>query len=300
MSRPPSPSIVGIGEVLWDLLPTSAKLGGAPCNFACHASQLGATASIVSCVGEDDFGARATNEIRERGVNIDAIGQCERDTGTVEVTLDAQGHPTYRILPDVAWDYLTWSESLAALASATDAVCFGTLGQRHDVSRQTIRQFLSATPQRALRILDINLRPPFLDDAVILESLRLANVLKLSDEELPLVAKVCGLIGEERELLEQLAEKFKLQVVAFTCGSRGATILGEKGVSQHQPTSVDTVDTIGAGDSYAAALAIGLLADLSYDTINATACQIAGYVCTQPGATPELPIELRSTLVPSN
>lgn len=300
MSRPSSHSIVGIGEVLWDLLPTGAKLGGAPCNFACHASQLGAMASIVSCVGEDDLGTRATNEIRERGVNVDAIGQCERDTGTVEVTLDVQGHPNYRILPDVAWDYLTWSESLAALASATDAVCFGTLGQRHDVSRQTIRRFLSATPQRDLRLLDINLRPPFFDDTVILESLRLANVLKLSDEELPLVARACGLTGEEDELLEQLAEQFKLQAIALTCGSRGATILGEKGVSQHQPTAVKTVDTIGAGDSYTAALAVGLLADLEYDTINAAACRIAGYVCTQAGATPELPAELRSLLVPSD
>lgn len=300
MNTSQSHSIVGIGEVLWDLLPTGAKLGGAPCNFACHAKQLGAIASVVSCVGKDDLGARATREIRERGVNVNAIDQCERDTGTVEVKLDAQGHPTYRILPDVAWDYLTWSESLAALASATDAVCFGTLGQRYDVSRQTIRRFLSATPQRALRLLDINLRRPFFDDAVILESLALANVLKLNDEELPLVAKACGLMGEEGELLEQLLERFKLLAVALTCGSRGATILGEKGVSQHQPTAVKTVDTIGAGDSYTAALAVGLLADLEYDTINAAACRIAGYVCTQPGATPELPTELRSMLVQSN
>lgn len=285
----PQPTVVGLGEVLWDLLPAGPMLGGAPANFACLAGQLGADAAVVSCVGQDDFGDQAVAAFQKRSVAHQYVGRNKRPTGTVEVTLDAFGQPSYNILTDVAWDYLEWSDAFSKLATSADAVCFGTLGQRSSISQKTIERFLIATNEDALRIFDVNLRTPYYEDEIIFQSLELANVLKLNDHELPILASICGFAGSEIEQMQQFALRYDLQAVALTCGAEGAKLIRGDEVCEQPSAAIEVVDTIGAGDAFAAALALGLLAGRNLTTISSNACRIAEYVCSQSGATPPLP-----------
>ena len=214
-------NLVGIGEILWDVFPDGARFGGAPANFASHAAALAGGASIVSCVGADDLGRQALAALAQHGVATDCVARLpDYPTGTVTVTVDALGQPDYRFGSDDAWDHLAWSDGLAQLARQTRAVCFGTLGQRGSVSRQTIRQFVAATPTEAWRVLDVNLRPPFFDEAVIRQSVAAANVLKLNDDELPIVAEICGVPGRGLEAMVGLANRYHLRAAALTRGAQ--------------------------------------------------------------------------------
>ena len=284
-----SPVIVGLGEILWDVFPDGPRFGGAPANFACHVAALGGNSQIVSAVGRDKLGEKALAELGNRHVGTRGVHRDEdRPTGIVTVSLDADGHASYEFAADTAWDALPWSGELARLAARTSAVCFGTLGQRSQPSRETIRRFVSATPSTALRIFDVNLRPPFVNDSVILESLALTNVLKLNDEELPAVAALCDLSGSEVEVLRELADRFALRAVALTRGPDGAVLVRDGQVSEHPGVAAEVVDTVGAGDAFTAALALGLLDGSDLEAINQHACQLAAFVCSQSGATPRL------------
>jgi fructokinase len=291
-------TIVGLGELLWDLFPDGPRFGGAPANFACHAAALGADAYLVSSVGCDELGRNGLDALLAHGVHADYMDICDAaPTGTVEVTLDDAGKARFRFAADVAWDHLQWSDALEQLAGRSAAVCFGTLAQRSDVSRQTIRHFVRATPPAALRIFDINLRVPFYDDDTIRESLALANVLKLNDDELPIVASLCGMSGADGELLARLAERFELDVVALTRGPHGALLWRRGELSDAPGLPVVVRDTVGAGDAFTAALAIGLIRNDPLGVINQRACQVAAYVCSCSGATPPLPDEIRRQFV---
>jgi len=284
------PVIVGLGELLWDVFPDGPRFGGAPANFACHVAALGGTAEMVGAVGRDDLGEKALAELHQRNVGTGGLHRDKRrPTGTVTVSLDGDGHASYEFAADTAWDALPWSEELAQLAERTSAVGFGTLGQRSERSAETIRRFVAATPSTALRIFDVNLRPPFVSDSVILESLALANVLKLNDEELPVLAALCGLSGPEVEIMQKLAEKFTLRAVALTRGARGAVLLRDGRASEQPGIETRVVDTVGAGDAYTAVLALGLLEGRQLDAINREACRVAAFVCSRSGATPQLP-----------
>lgn len=286
--------IVTIGEVLWDMFPDGTCFGGAPGNLACHAAMLGAEAIVLSGVGQDKLGDEALAHLRERGVNADYMAQIsDFPTGTVQVSLDAAGKPKFDICRDVAWDNIPWTDALIDLAGRADAVVFGTLGQRGAVSRATTRRLLEHMPERVLRILDINLRPPDYDDAVILESLELANALKLSDDEIGEVAKVCGLSGSHSEIVEGLKQRFGLRLVVMTRGSKGALLFDENRCSETEGIAVTVKDTVGAGDSFTAVTVVGYLRGLDLDTINRHACRVAAYVCSKSGATPALPDQLR-------
>ena len=290
-------SIVGLGEILWDIFPDGPRFGGAPCNFACSAAELSrnrARARMVSCVGRDELGTRAIEQLTERGVTASAVQTDDRDTGQVLVEVDDRGAASYRFAENSAWDHVAWSDDLRVLAEGCDAVCFGTLGQRGEVSRQTIRRFVESVPPKCLRVLDINLRAPFDSDAVILESLPLANVLKLNDEELPRVAGLLGIPGTEREVIDALMDRYSYQLVALTRGTGGALILSGTGEFSDLPAEiVDVADTVGAGDAYTACLVLGRLAGCELAELNAAAIHVAAYVCSQPGATMEMPNNLR-------
>ncbi|HEY2251612.1 MAG TPA: carbohydrate kinase [Planctomycetaceae bacterium] len=291
-------TIVGLGELLWDLFPDGPRFGGAPANFACHAAALGADAFLVSSVGRDELGRKGLAELTAHGVQSDCVTVCDAaPTGTVDVTLDAAGKARFTFAADVAWDHLQWSDALEHLAGRCAAVCFGTLAQRSDVSRQTIRRFVQATPPPALRIFDINLRPPFYDESTIRESLALANVLKLNDEELPMVASLCGVAGTDAEIMARLAMKFDLAAVALTRGGHGALIWRQGELSDAPGQAVVVRDTVGAGDAFTADLSIGLLRHDDLDDINRRACEVAAYVCSCAGATPPLPDEIRRQFV---
>ena len=282
--------VVGLGEILWDVFPDGPRFGGAPANFACHVAALGGAAEMVSAVGRDELGDRAVTELHNRRVGTGHVHRHERrPTGTVTVSLDGDGHASYEFASDTAWDALPWSDDLARLAERTSAVSFGTLGQRSEDSRETVRRFVAATPSTALRIFDVNLRPPFVSDPVILDSAAMANVLKLNDEELPALATLCELTGSDVEIMRKLADRFALEAVALTRGAGGAVLLRDGQVSQQPGVETRVVDTVGAGDAYTAVLALGLLDGHDLDAINRRACQVAAFVCSQSGATPQLP-----------
>ncbi|HRX79859.1 MAG TPA: carbohydrate kinase [Pirellulaceae bacterium] len=283
------PVIVGLGEVLWDVFPDGPRFGGAPANYASHAASLGADSRMVSAVGRDELGERALQALQDLKVDISSVAQSDYPTGAVHVQLDAEGKASYEFLANTAWDHLEWNDELAKLAKRTDAVCFGTLGQRSDKSRQTIRRFVTSTPATCLRIFDINLRPPFYADDTILESLELANVLKLNDDELPIVAKLCSCSGTDLDVMRALAKRFHLQLVALTRGSRGALLVREDEVADHTGISTSVVDTVGAGDAFTATMTVSLLAGRKLSEIADQASRVAAFVCSQAGATPRLP-----------
>lgn len=288
-------NIVGIGELLWDLLPSGPQLGGAPANFAVHAAALGANSCLISRVGQDAEGQEAARVLNELGVRTDCL---EVDpflpTGSVSVEVAADGQPRFTIHENVAWDNLAGGEEARGTIAFADAVCFGTLGQRSENSRKSIRTLLASLPPIALRILDLNLRAPFYSPELILESLTLANVLKLNEAELQLVGRQLGLAGDYREQIVLLAENFRLKCVACTRGERGS-ILFSGGIWSDQPgTPVRVVDAVGAGDAFTAVMTVGLLSGVPVDLINRHATEVAAYVCSQAGATPKLPEELRT------
>ena len=288
-------TIIGLGEILWDIFPSGPRFGGAPANFACSAAALGGDqvrVCMASCVGNDELGQLALRSLREKSVQTSGVMRASQPTGQVLVQLDALGHARYEFAADTAWDNFAWSDELERLAVHAQACCFGTLAQRSKLSRETIRTFLAKTPATALRILDVNLRPPFFTDDVILESLSLANVLKLNDEELPVLASLCGIAGTPVEVMRQLAARFGLTCVALTRGPSGAILVRGDAVSQQPGIATRVEDTVGAGDAFTAVLALGLLEGRELDAINRSACRVAAFVCSQAGATPRIPLEL--------
>lgn len=290
---------IGLGEVLWDLLPGGRQLGGAPANFAYHAHALGAESLVVSRVGRDDLGRDLVEHLNALGLVTSGISvDPAAPTGTVSVTLDPTGQPTYTIHTDVAWDFLEAGPEVLRAAAGADAVCFGTLAQRHPVARDSIRRVLQATRPEALRIFDINLRQRFWSREVIVESLALANVLKLNDEELPILMDLLGWPCEDDQgLMARLAQRFDLRAVALTRGARGS-LLWTADRSWNWPGSdLKVADTVGAGDSYTTALALGLLSGKSPEDILRIAHRVADFVCTQPGATPPMPADFADEFV---
>lgn len=292
-SMPNRRTVVALGEILWDVFPDGPKFGGAPANFACTTAELAGDRMdvyIVGAVGQDDLGHKAIELLRSHGVNTTCVTQVEHPTGQVNVTLDTAGKPTFEIAENTAWDNLAWTDELEQLAARADAVCFGTLAQRSPKSRDTIRKFLRSTRPDCLRILDINLRPPFWTDKDVRESLKLANVLKLNDTELPVLAKLLDVTGTDDKLVQTLLDTSGVQVVALTRGPDGATLISVKGERSTLPAPPATIaDTVGAGDAFTAALAIGLLDGASLERINTCGNQVAAFVCSQPGGTPHFP-----------
>ena len=287
------PAVIGIGEIVWYLFPEGPRFGGAPANFACSVAELARNridVYMAGGVGADDLGWRAIEALHLHGVDTSCVAVVDRPTGQARVELDAAGGARYGFAADAAWDNVAWSNEFQKLAARADAVCFSTLGQRSEISRQTIQRFVRATPASCLRVLDINLRPPFWHEEIVLQSLQLANVLKLNDAELSVLADVLGWRGGDHELLQQLVDRFSLRLVALTRGSAGALLLSESGERSDLPGHPTVVvDTVGAGDSFAAALVVGLLSGLPLATINAWGNRVAAFVSSQPGATPRFP-----------
>jgi len=287
--------LVGVGELLWDLLPGGRQLGGAPANFAYHARALGAEALVVSRVGEDEAGRDLIRLLHKLGVPTHGIEiDAEAPTGSVSVAVSTDGQPQFTIHDNVAWDRLAGGGAGRDAVAVADGVCFGTLAQRSERSREAICGLVKATPAQALRILDVNLRQRFYSRELVQQSLGLSNVLKVNDTELPRLAEMFRLSGDEREQIAALSRRFALRLVALTRGRHGSLLYSDKDQwSEHGGVAVRVVDTVGAGDSFTAALAIGLLAGWELDEVNQRANEVAGYVCSQAGATPELPDALK-------
>jgi fructokinase len=290
---------LGVGEILWDLLPSGKQLGGAPANYAYHAYALGAEVRIVSRVGNDPLGREILARLRALGLPTDGVSvDASAPTGTVSVDVQADGQPRFTIHEKVAWDRISIDAASLAFTAQADAVCFGSLAQRGDASRAAIRQVMAHASAAALRVFDINLRQQFYSRELIESSLALANALKLNETELPVHAVLFGLGGDARAQLAALAKRFTLHAIAFTRGANGSLLLADGIWSEHAGLRAKVVDAVGAGDAFTAAWTLGLLARQPLDEINRRANELAAYVCTRPGATPQIPRDMNTALTP--
>lgn len=282
--------VAGIGELLWDEFPEWRRMGGAPVNFTYHCCQLGGDGYPVSGVGEDVAGRELLASVSSLGLETRYIQRRPAlPTGSVKVVLDDEGKPHYEIAERVAWDDIAPGQALWDLADHLDAVCFGTLAQRERVSRETIQQFVGACPTHCLRIYDVNLRQTFYSKAVIESSLGLANILKVSDEELSVLAGLLGLNGGVDDQIEQLIARYNLRLVAYTRGGHGSLLVTPGERVDYAGGETMVVDTVGAGDSYTAAMCMALLHEYTLVDVMRKASGVASYVCGQRGATPVLP-----------
>ena len=288
--------VVGLGEVLWDVLPEGKKLGGAPANFAYHAGQfLGSDNTIaISALGEDALAEETIEALREHNLN-DLLPRVPYPTGTVQVTLAEGGIPTYDIKENVAWDNIPFDDDIAAIARNCRAVCFGSLAQRNIVSRTTIQKFLDATPDDCLKIFDINLRQQFYTKEIIQESIRRCNILKINDEELVLIGRMFGYPGLDIEnKCWLILGKYNLDMLVLTCGTNGSYVFTPGAVSFQETPKVTVADTVGAGDSFTGSFVGSILNGKSVPEAHRTAVRVSAFVCTQNGAMPVVPEELKA------
>jgi fructokinase len=283
-------NVVGIGEILWDMLPNGKQLGGAPANFAFHARALGAQSCVISRIGQDALGVEILDRLKALGLPIAAIQvDPSAATGTVSVEVSSDGQPRFTIHEDVAWDRLALEKTAFAAVAEADAVSFGTLAQRREPARSTVQSLMAVAGLGALRILDINLRQHYFSREVIESSLHLSNIVKFNDSELPILAELLGLRGSVRQQIEQLARQHLQRLVCLTRGEHGSLLYSQGHWAEEPGEPVAVKDTVGAGDAFTAALALGLLGGKPLDAVNRRANQVARYVCTCEGATPQLP-----------
>jgi len=278
--------VIGIGELLWDVFPDHKQMGGAPCNFAFHVSKLGLESLAISAVGKDALGEELLEKLDAVQLQYD-IQKVDQPTGTVQVTLSGDGIPQYEICQPVAWDFIGLKPDYAAIASRARAACFGSLAQRGEVSQKTIRAFVSQIPDSALKVFDINLRQQFYSKDLLRESFGLCNVLKINDDEIKIVARMFGLQGDDQENCEELLHRFQLKMVALTCGTNGSYLITKEETSFLETPKVKVADTVGAGDSFTAAMVVGLLKGKSLAETHQMAVNLSAFVCTQKGAMPE-------------
>lgn len=278
--------IIGLGEIIWDMLPTGKQLGGAPANFAYHVCRLGGNGWAVSAISDDELGREIKNTLSTKKLNT-ILEEVNEPTGTVQVTLNAAGVPTYDITEGVAWDHIPFTERIGDLAKETSAVCFGTLAQRSPESRATIHEFIENMPDGSLKVYDINLRQNYYDEKIISDSLRLADILKINDEELDIVSKMLSLSGTQEERCRAISRAFNLKFVILTKGGDGSEVVLEDKVHISRPGKIDIVDTVGAGDSFTAAFILAYLRGESLEKAHTLATEVSSYVCTKAGAMPE-------------
>lgn len=280
-------TIVGLGEVLWDDLPTGKMLGGAPANFAYVATRLGNHGVVASRIGNDKDGREILEKLAAVGVNESHIQSDENHpTGIVSVALDG-GQPTYEIIENVAWDFLEMNDDWRALAEKADAVCFGSLAQRNEVSRAAILDFLTYTRLESLKIFDVNLRQDFYNFEILRDSFSAANVVKLNHEELPKICELFGIEGaDEKEKAENLYRHFDLNFLCLTRGANGSLLISGDETDEHFGIKIKIADTIGAGDAFTAAMTHGILRDWNLKEINDFANKTGAFVASQTGAMP--------------
>ena len=290
------PLIVGLGEIVWDCLPQGRKLGGAPVNFAYHCARLGAESYPVSAVGKDALGEETLAACRSYGLDTSYIQRSELPTSRVLVSLDAAGVPCYEIVEGVAWDALSADPGVLDLVSRADAICWGSLAQRSEISRRSVQSVLAAAGPSCLKVFDINLRQHFYSRDVIESSLRFADILKLNEDELPVVASMFAFgpanPTDPADAIAGIIRLFGLKYLIYTCGAAFSEVWSPEGLISHMPTpAVEVVDTVGAGDSFTAAFVTCILAGKSPIEAHQKAVQVSAWICTRSGAINPLPSE---------
>lgn len=280
--------VVGLGEVLWDVLPGGACLGGAPANFAYITTLMGDQGIVASRVGEDSRGIEALRRMEELGLDIDHV-QTDRQhpTGVVNVKLDADGVAQYEFAHAVAWDFLEWTSDWQQLALDVDAVCFGSLAQRSQNSCATILQFVADVPEHTVKIFDVNLRQAYYSAEIVVESMRRADIVKLNSDELPTLMGLMNVVHkDEKESARLLLREYGLKVVCITRGSRGSLLVRGDEVSEHPGFRVRVADTVGCGDAFTAGMVHEYLQGASLSLMNEVANLVGAWVASEVGAMP--------------
>jgi len=281
-------NVIGIGELLWDVLPEGKKLGGAPCNFVYHAQKQGASGLVLSAIGNDDSGREILGILKAKSISAGLIQINQKPTSTVDVTLNSEGVPKYTIHENVAWDYITLDSSTEKSVAQADIVCFGTLAQRNATSQKTIEKLLTSCKPEALVVYDINLRQHYYNLEIIDKSLHLCNVLKLNEKELPVVKDLLKLdSNKEKDQIRELINRYSLKLVALTKGGEGSLLVTPTDWSYLQTPEVDVKDTVGAGDAFTAVMITGYAKGQTLKEFHQKAVEISAFVCTQDGAMPE-------------
>lgn len=275
--------IVTFGEVLWDIFPAGKQLGGAPFNVAAHSRILGAKSYMISAVGQDEAGKAIIQSASQLGVNTDGVIMDEsHPTGTVQVSTDDKGQPSYDIIYPVAWDFIRISESAIQMVQSSDAFVFGSLACRNEISRNTLWSLL---PHASTRVLDLNIRQNYYSKELIHRLLNECDILKLNDEELDLLGVLY--LKSSEELPVWLLEQFNMQLIIVTLGSKGAMAQSKKQKYRAAGVPVQVVNTVGSGDAFLAAFLVNYLKKTSIQTCLELACERGAYVATQPGAIPK-------------
>jgi fructokinase len=285
------PIVVGLGEILWDLLPSGRQLGGAPANFAYSSHLLGNRGIVASRIGRDQLGEEIRATLERAGLSHQFLQSDDsQPTGTVRVQLDSSGQPKFEISQPVAWDYLEWTEDWKELANSADAVCFGSLAQRCPKARKTIFDFLSAARAETLRICDVNLRQKFYSAEIIRESFRLGNAVKLNHEEVPQVKHLLEMSdGSDLLFCRSLIRQFELRWVCVTRGANGSLLCSPGETHEHTGYRVKVKDTIGSGDAFTAGLVCEYLRRRPLAQMNETANRMGAWVASHSGAMPPEP-----------
>lgn len=283
--------VIGLGEVLWDVLPSGKQIGGAPANFAFHVSQFGLPVRVVSAIGDDDLGTETRQVFAQRHLQA-IMPSLPQPTGTVLAQIDEAGVAHYHFPDNVAWDNIPFTPALEEKAKNCTAVCFGSLAQRSEVSRNTIYRFLDTMPNEdgRYKVFDINLRQGFFTKEIITESIKRCNILKINDEELITISRIFGYPGIDlQNKCWLLLGKYNLKMLILTCGVNGSYVFTPGEVSFIDTPKVEVADTVGAGDSFTGAFVASILRGKSVREAHELAVKVSAYVCTQNGAMPELP-----------
>jgi fructokinase len=285
--------MIGLGEILWDFLPSGKMLGGAPANFAYMASVLGNEGVVASRIGNDNLGREVLDMMRQMRLSSAFVQEDpEHLTGMAGVRLRADGQPEFEIKDSVSWDFLEWTPIWADLASSADVVCYGTLAQRSPISRETIQQFLRAVSENALLVYDVNLRGAFFTIEILRNSFMLAHIAKLNVDELFQVSDLLNTGGSnEEERALRLLNEFDLRMICVTRGSEGSFLMSKDKTVVHSGFRIRVADAVGAGDSFTACLAHNYVLGKSLEEISESANRLAAWVATQAGATPAIPRE---------
>lgn len=289
--------VIGIGETVWDVFPSGKRLGGAPVNFSFFAKEFGAEAYPVTAIGNDTLGDETLEALKGTGLNLEYIQRNDKPTSQVLVTMDGAGVPQYEIVEGVAWDALVCDVRTLKLFRDADVVCWGTLAQRTPCSHESIMNMIASAPGSCLKVYDINLRQHYFSRGLIEESLRRADVLKLNEDELPVVAGMFSIEDDAPQCIAKLIHSFSLKNIIFTKGSDYSEVYGKEGLLSHLPTpKVKVIDTVGAGDSFTATYVMARLNEASITEAHQLAVNVAAFVCSQSGAVNPVPESLKASM----